>query len=311
MAQANASAAGAFWEQFREQSAQIRAAAAAQQDARTQLRELDGALREALIYLPPYDQQKLAGELDALRQLVHASGAPPARAGGFKFRAAGATRAGLPSAPRTEPAAAADAGSGSAAATGAVAATDASLVLAHIADQWVVAPAGDPARPGDCELRDVRRCVVDLRAASGALRAVNCHNIEDTVVLCGMVGGSVTVRGAARCLVVVGARQLRFESSHHVDAHVFCSSHPVIEKSSAMRFAPCPPRLLAGAAGQTPNLVGQVHDFNWLRRQASPNWSLDAPAAALHALCPLADGLDRPLAAALQLLPAADSIVPK
>ncbi|KAJ2713252.1 hypothetical protein H4R19_002344 [Coemansia spiralis] len=287
--------------QFHQQSGQIRAAVSEGQDGRTLLRALDSALREALIFLPPYDQQKLAAELDALRRLVHADRAPGARAGaGFRFRSAGATRPGLlPSTPRAEPASAA-------ASTGPPAplAADASLVFAHITDQWVVAAARDPAQPGDCELRDVRNCVVDLRRASGALRALNCHGIENTIILCGVLAGSVTIRGAVRCLMVLGAHQLRFENSHNVDAYVFCSSHPIIEKSSAMRFAQYPPELHPGPVDPKPNnMYDQVHDFNWLRRQPSPNWSLDAPPAQLQVLWPLVDGPDQPLAAALQLLP--------
>ncbi|KAJ2777684.1 hypothetical protein H4R18_005021 [Coemansia javaensis] len=303
---ANAGAAARFWEHFQEQSGQIRAAVGAHRDARAQLRALDDAVREALIYLPPYDQKQLAAAMDQLRLLLRQSSASSVRNAGFKFRSATTAKPAAAAAAATKD----DEGVPEPPASGSSPAGR-SLCFSGLSGRWIAADAADEAQPTDCELRDIRSCVVDLRAAAGSLRALNCHGVEDSVVVCGALAGSATIRRSAGCVVALGAHQLRFEDSHNVDVLVHCTSHPVIERSTAMRFAPYPPAL-SGAqpdAGAQPSMHAQVHDFNWLRRQQSPNWSQAAAAPAhLQPLWALLDDPRQPLDEALALLPGSASV---
>ncbi|KAJ2878184.1 hypothetical protein H4R27_005921, partial [Coemansia aciculifera] len=134
--------------------------------------------------------------------------------------------------------------------------------------------------PTDCELRDITNSVVDLRPISHSLRALNCHRIQNSIVICGPFAGSVTVRDSNNCVLVLGARQFRLENSQGVDVYLYCTSHPIIEKSSGIRFASYPTELRTphieqefgtSQLGLQPNSFDRVDDFNWLKRQASPN----------------------------------------
>ncbi|KAJ2889944.1 hypothetical protein GGI21_006368, partial [Coemansia aciculifera] len=134
--------------------------------------------------------------------------------------------------------------------------------------------------PTDCELRDISNCIIDLRPISHSLRALNCHRIQNSVIISGPFAGSVTVRDSSSCALVLGARQFRLENSQSVSVFLYCTSHPIIEKSSGVRFAPYPVELQSSRVEQEfstsqlalqPNSFDQVDDFNWLKRQASPN----------------------------------------
>ena len=48
---------------------------------------------------------------------------------------------------------------------------------------------------------------------------------------------SVLVRECRQCVVVVACQQFRASSSEQIDLFLCCSSRPVIESCSAMRFA--------------------------------------------------------------------------
>ncbi|KAJ2593686.1 hypothetical protein H4R99_006018 [Coemansia sp. RSA 1722] len=74
-----------------------------------------------------------------------------------------------------------------------------------------------------------------------------------------------------------------------IDVFVYCTSHPIIEKSSLVRFAPFPRSLVSSTVhkeldtsglGILPNTFDKVDDFNWLKRQASPNWSINSGGVA-------------------------------
>lgn len=59
----------------------------------------------------------------------------------------------------------------------------------------------------------------------------------------------------------------------NVDVYLLCSSRPIIEDCSDVRFAP----LEVDAGGEwesVKNLWDQVDDFKWLKSEHSPNWEV-------------------------------------
>jgi len=85
------------------------------------------------------------------------------------------------------------------------------------------------------------------------------------------------------CTLVVAAQQLRIHSARRCDFLVRMRSGPIIEHSSQVRFAPYGFSYPALAAqmrafglheGKYDDVWSKVEDFNWLRTQQSPNWSV-------------------------------------
>ncbi|KAJ2521527.1 hypothetical protein H4217_001326 [Coemansia sp. RSA 1939] len=316
---ANANAAQRFWDYFHTQKRLIDEKSLQNEDVGQMVRDLDSALREALVYLPPYDQKQLSKDLDSLRLAIQQKGRRDAdgqtkggtvMAGarsGFRFRSAQSKSStttttsnhptkktghdddvlsaenSKPSENNPKPSNNATTGSASA------------LSLASVTNEWktVTMPhqPGSTAAPGsvdqsDCELRDISNSIIDLRQSSNAIRALNCHRLNNSIVVCGPFAGSATVRDSVNCILVLAVRQMRLENSFSIDVYLHCSSRPIIEKSSGIRFAPYPAvsslshqhSSLSAGAGELlalPNMFDAVDDFNWLRRQHSPNWSIN------------------------------------
>lgn len=81
---------------------------------------------------------------------------------------------------------------------------------------------------------------------------------------------------------MLAARQVRVHAARGCDAYLRVGSHPIIEDSSGMRFAPyCPAYSgadddleAAGLAADEAALWSQVSDFGWLRSTPSPHWAV-------------------------------------
>ncbi|KAJ2557401.1 hypothetical protein EV175_001368 [Coemansia sp. RSA 1933] len=300
---ANANAAQRFWNYFQDQKRTIDGKIASNQDVSQLVRDLDISLREALVYLPPYDQKQLSRDLESLRAAVQQQGKRAAgggKPGGFKFKSARTTKLSIekvqedtnnptPLQSVTDTTVSTNKKQADVVTSGSV---DSSFVFTNITDEWkTVSGVPQQTEEGetggqqtDCELRDIASSIIDLRQVSDSLRALNCHRLRNSIVLCGPFAGSATIRNSVNCILVLAVRQMRLENSTHIDTYLHCSSRPIIEKSSAIRFAPYPPQSLAiqsrsSAAGnellELPNMYANVDDFNWLKRQHSPNWSIN------------------------------------
>ena len=122
------------------------------------------------------------------------------------------------------------------------------------------------------------KCTVVLPAIFSAIKIYDCVGCT---VLCGPVRGSIFVDKCRDCTLMLAAQQLRIHVSEQCDFYVAVKSAPIIEHCSRMRIAPF--------ALQYPQLGAQlrecdlhdcgdtwkeVNDFNWLKAQQSPNWSI-------------------------------------
>ncbi|ROT35810.1 tubulin binding cofactor C [Sodiomyces alkalinus F11] len=125
-------------------------------------------------------------------------------------------------------------------------------------------------------LTDINDCVVDMSmvtASSAPFASLMLNNIRNSLVLAGHVDGPVHITGVSDSIVVVAARQVRIHECKNVDLYLDCSSHPIIEDCSGMRFAPLPPSF-ENPDDPSKNQWDQVQDFKWLKSEKSPNWSI-------------------------------------
>ncbi|KAJ2854404.1 hypothetical protein GGI22_004507 [Coemansia erecta] len=301
---ANASAAQQFWDYFHKQKRTIDEKIANSEDVSQMVRGLDLALREALVYLPPYDQKQLSKELESLRLAVQQQGRRAAEGstcgkagGGFRFKSAKTTTKlavktiqandGIQFPPTSQPnTGVATAATDNKQANVSSINSNSSFVFANLTGERKVVSVPQTAESDDtdCELRDISNSIIDLRQISGSLRALNCHRLRNSIILCGPFAGSATIRDSVNCVLVLGVQQMRLENSTHIDVYLHCSSRPIIERSSAIQFATYPSSLSpqctssANSSGllALPNMFDNVDDFNWLKRQHSPNWSVHA-----------------------------------
>ncbi|KAF6796520.1 Tubulin-specific chaperone C [Colletotrichum sojae] len=140
----------------------------------------------------------------------------------------------------------------------------------------IILPSSASRATSSGRLTDLTGCIVDMSLAlSGNTSFANLalKNIQKSLIVAGNVAGPAHITGVSDSIVVVAARQVRIHECRNVDIYLYCSSHPIIEDCSNMRFAPLP------TAFDTPedpvkNQWDQVDDFKWLKSEPSPNWSV-------------------------------------
>ena len=150
------------------------------------------------------------------------------------------------------------------------------------ADATLIDSGGDGGGGGDFALENLSRCEVRLLPPT-PISALWIRNLSDVTVFALPVKGSIYVTACERCTLYLGSRQLRMHTSTSVDFYVHASSHPIIEHCDKLRFAPYPSALLPpplapsfARAGLDPsnNQWESVDDFDWLKAQQSPHWSV-------------------------------------
>ncbi|KAK1986471.1 tubulin binding cofactor C [Colletotrichum cereale] len=143
-------------------------------------------------------------------------------------------------------------------------------------DLHIILPSSASRATSSGRLTDLKGCVVDMSLAlSGTTSFANLalKNIDKSLIVAGNVTGPAHITGVSDSVIVVSARQVRIHECKNVDIYLHCSSHPIIEDCSNMRFAPLP------ASFHTPedpakNQWDQVDDFKWLKSEPSPNWCI-------------------------------------
>ncbi|EXF73110.1 tubulin binding cofactor C [Colletotrichum fioriniae PJ7] len=147
----------------------------------------------------------------------------------------------------------------------------------------IILPSSASRATSSGRLTDLRGCVVDMSIAlSGHTSFANLalKNVERSLIVAGNVAGPAHITGVSDSIIVVSARQVRIHECRNVDIYLHCSSHPIIEDCSNMRFAPLPSSFDT-TEDPTKNQWDHVDDFKWLKSEPSPNWSVLAEEARL------------------------------
>ncbi|CAO0793744.1 unnamed protein product [Mucor circinelloides] len=124
-------------------------------------------------------------------------------------------------------------------------------------------------RSVDILLSNVKNCVVVLQEDGIQISAVHIKNIENCVVYCGKIEGSVLMYGLKNSVLFAACHQFRMHEAHNVDMMLHVTSRPIIEDSNNIQVCEW------STINQTStNYFNQIEDFNWLKKQASPNWKV-------------------------------------
>eukprot|EP00930_Biecheleria_cincta_P046729 TRINITY_DN32266_c0_g1_i1.p1 TRINITY_DN32266_c0_g1~~TRINITY_DN32266_c0_g1_i1.p1 ORF type:complete len:371 (-),score=60.15 TRINITY_DN32266_c0_g1_i1:251-1363(-) len=132
----------------------------------------------------------------------------------------------------------------------------------------------------DVSLRDLEDCRVVLLDQVGALHV---HRLQRCEIVIAAVSSSALMHHCHECIFTFAAKQLRLHDSDQVVLHLHTRSSPIIEHCKNIMFAPFDlvwpgleellQKASLGSLGED-GPWSDVQDFNWLKRQASPNWCL-------------------------------------
>ncbi|GAN10602.1 tubulin-specific chaperone c protein [Mucor ambiguus] len=121
----------------------------------------------------------------------------------------------------------------------------------------------------DILISNVKNCVVILQENGIQISAVHIKNIENSVVYCGEIEGSVLMYGLKNSVLFAGCHQFRMHEARNVDMMLHVTSRPIIEDSNNIQV--CEWNIINQTST---NHFDQIEDFNWLKKQASPNWKV-------------------------------------
>eukprot|EP00357_Protocruzia_adherens_P028187 CAMPEP_0115013796 /NCGR_PEP_ID=MMETSP0216-20121206/25647_1 /TAXON_ID=223996 /ORGANISM="Protocruzia adherens, Strain Boccale" /LENGTH=350 /DNA_ID=CAMNT_0002383315 /DNA_START=141 /DNA_END=1193 /DNA_ORIENTATION=+ len=127
-------------------------------------------------------------------------------------------------------------------------------------------------------VKDLDKCVVTVTTW---VKAVYLENIKDCEIYLGPIAGACFVRGCKNCVIHLAAHQLRIHNAEDSQFHILTRSKPIIEHSTRLIFSPykieysgVDQDLQSSGLYQIDNLWREVQDFNWLKKEASPNFEL-------------------------------------
>lgn len=113
----------------------------------------------------------------------------------------------------------------------------------------------------------MNRCIVDMSVPStnGApFAGLALKNIKDSLIIAGHVAGAAHITAVENSVIVVASRQVRIHDCKNVDIYLLCTSRPIIEDCTNIRFSPIPEFHVSSG-------MFKLYNANVLRRQLLPS----------------------------------------
>ncbi|EPE26970.1 hypothetical protein GLAREA_02884 [Glarea lozoyensis ATCC 20868] len=140
----------------------------------------------------------------------------------------------------------------------------------------IILPSSASRATASGSLTALKRCIVDMSVptANGApFAGLALKNIRQSLIIAGNVAGAAHITNVVDSIIVVNSRQVRMHDCKNVDIYLQCTSRPIIEDCSNVRFSPIP-KSQGDSTVESTNQWDQVDDFKWLKMEHSPNWSV-------------------------------------
>ena len=107
---------------------------------------------------------------------------------------------------------------------------------------------------------------------------LHINDLSNTLLLVSNVDGAAHLTNLTNCVVVLKCHQFRMHDSRNTQVYLSCMSRPIIEHCTDIAFAEYPSVIGEKVGIQIEEeewaLKGLVEDFNWLRKESSPNWTM-------------------------------------
>lgn len=117
----------------------------------------------------------------------------------------------------------------------------------------IILPSSAAMATASGSLTELTGCIVDMSIPTSqghAFPGLHMRDIKKSVIVAGRVAGPVHITGISDSILVIVAHQVRIHDCKNVDIYLHCTSHPIIEDCSGMRFAPLPACYVSTARNQ-------------------------------------------------------------
>lgn len=101
--------------------------------------------------------------------------------------------------------------------------------------------ASNSAMPAS--ITSISHCVVDMSiptADGKPYASLTIQGVKESLIICGQVDGPAHITGVEHSVIVVSCRQFRMHNCTDVDVYLSCTSNPIIEDCSRIRFSRMP-----------------------------------------------------------------------
>jgi len=125
----------------------------------------------------------------------------------------------------------------------------------------------------DIAVTSVKNCIIDLRGQEPkeSIAALALKDVSDSLLFCYNIAGPALVTSCTKSILLLSCHQLRLHNCHDLVVYLCCATKPIIEECTGIKFSIYPSAFLLT---NSTNLWDQVEDFGWLKKQASPHWSV-------------------------------------
>ena len=117
------------------------------------------------------------------------------------------------------------------------------MAISNQTSAHLILPMSSSHAASPCSLSKLDKCVVDMTVPTshGApFAALTIRGVTSSLLLCGRVDGPAHITNVADSVLVIKCRQFRMHDCRNVDVYLTCSSRPIIEDCSGIRFAALP-----------------------------------------------------------------------
>lgn len=107
----------------------------------------------------------------------------------------------------------------------------------------IMLPSSGSVSTVPASITSLNHCIVDMSiptANSKPFASLTVKDVEESLLICGQVGGPAHITGVDHSIIVVSCRQFRMHNCKDVDVYLSCSSNPIIEDCSNVRFTRIP-----------------------------------------------------------------------
>jgi hypothetical protein len=107
----------------------------------------------------------------------------------------------------------------------------------------ILLPASASHATVPASITSLRHCVVDMSIPTTngkPYASLTIKGVKESLLICGQVEGPAHITGVEHSVIVVSCRQFRMHNCVDVDVYLSCSSKPIIEDCSNIRFGRIP-----------------------------------------------------------------------